>query len=132
MTTDEIERLARDKKPLPQYTTLPDECYYEAITSLWEKYRAGNIDRAEAHRRKMRLMRRHAEFKACYERCCAVYREQQDNIRNIGTYRTAIGRAEDVRERLRLAILAISAMTGDRVFEKYELKRLEEVQHGEN
>lgn len=124
MTPDEIEKLARDKKPLPQYSTLPDACYYQAIRSLWDGVRSGRICKEEAHAEKKRMLRQYAEFRAAYERYCAAFREQQDNIRRIGTLRTDIAREPDERERLRLCIRAIGAMTGDRVFEKTEIGRL--------
>lgn len=125
MTTDEIEKLARDGKPLPEFTTLPDACYYDAMQMLWERVREG-LHREKAHAEKMKIRRRYVEFKACYDNACAVYREQQNNIRRIGDLRTRITREPDERERLRLAIRAIGAMTGDVVFEKTQIKRLEE------
>lgn len=59
----------------------------------------------------------------------AAYREQQDNIRKLGTLRTEIAREPDERERLRLCIQAIGVMTGDKVFLKTELERMEDY-HG--
>ena len=131
MTVEEIERLARDNKPLPEFTTLPDACLYETLSALWAMYRNGKIDKDTAHSRKMRIIRRYKEFAAAYDTCCAVYREQQDNIRRLGTLRTEIAREPDERERLRLCIQAIAVMTGDRVFQKTELERLEENQNEE-
>lgn len=124
MKPDEIERLARDGKPLPEFTPLPDACYYDAMRMLWERYKKG-LDKEQAHAEKMQIRRRYAEFKACYDHACAVYREQQENIRKLGDLRTKITREEDERERLRLCIQAIALMTGDRVFERVELRRLE-------
>lgn len=124
MTLEEIERLARDNKPLPEFTALPDACYYDAMRMLWERYKKG-LDREQAHAEKMKIHRRYAEFKACYDHVCAVYREQQENIRKLGDLRTRIAREPDARERLRLCIQAIALMTGDRVFERVELRRLE-------
>lgn len=126
MTLEEIERLARDNKPLPEFTNLPDACLYETLSALWATYRNGKIDKDSAHSRKMRIIRRYKEFAAAYDTCCAVYREQQDNIRKLGTLRTEIAREPDERERLRLCIQAIAVMSGDKVFQKVELERLEE------
>ncbi|MBR2085889.1 MAG: hypothetical protein IJ906_01915, partial [Oscillospiraceae bacterium] len=126
-TADEIEKLARDRKPLPEHTTLPESCLYETLAWLWDAYRAQRVDREQAHASKMRILRQFAEFSAAYDKYCETFREQQDNIRRIGTLRTAIVRETDERERLRLCIQAIAAMTGDRVFEKTELRRLEEI-----
>lgn len=125
MTLEEIERLARDNKPLPEFTNLPDACLYESLSALWSNYRNGKIDKDTAHGRKMRIIRRYKEFAAVYDTCCAVYREQQDNIRKIGGLRTDIAHEQDERERLRLCIQMIAIMTGDQVFRKTELERLE-------
>lgn len=129
MTTDEIEMLARDRKPLPEHTTLPESCLYETMAGLWDAYRAQHLDRTQAHAAKMRILRQFAEFSAAYRKYCEAFREQQDNIRRIGTLRTAIARETDERERLRLCIRAIGAMTGDRVFEKTEMERVEVIVH---
>lgn len=129
MTLEEIERLARDNKPLPEFTNLPDACLYESLSALWSNYRNGKIDKDTAHSSKMRIIRRYKEFTAAYDTFCAVYREQQDNIRKIGTLRTEIAREPDERERLRLCIQAIAVMTGDKVFLKTELERMEDY-HG--
>ena len=129
MTLEEIERLARDNKPLPEFTNLPDACLYETLSALWTTYRNGKIDKDTAHGRKMRIIRRYKEFAAAYDTCCAVYREQQDNIRALGTLRTEITREPDERERLRLCIQAIGVMTGDKVFQKTESERLEDTDH---
>lgn len=126
MTADEIEKLARDRKPLPEHTTLPESCLYETMAGVWDAYRTQRVDREQAHASKMRILRQFAEFSAAYDKYCETFQEQQDNIRRIGTLRTAIARETDERERLRLCIRAIGAMTGDRVFEKTEMERLEE------
>ena len=92
MTADEIEKLARDRKPLPEHTTLPESCLYETMAGLWDAYRAQHLDRTQAHAAKMRILRQFAEFSASYRKYCEAFREQQDNIRRIGTLRTAIAR----------------------------------------
>lgn len=118
MTTDEIERLARDGKPLPQYAPLPDVCYYEAMAALWERFRSGRTGKEQAHADKMRIRRRYAEFKACYDNACEVYRQQQENIRRSEALRIAIAKEPDGHEKLRLCLRLIGVLTGDRIFEK--------------
>lgn len=129
MTTDEIEMLARDRKPLPEHTTLPESCLYETMAGLWDAYRAQHLDKTQAHATKMRILRQFAEFSAAYRKYCEAFREQQDNIRKLGTLRTEIAREPDERERLRLCIQAIAVMSGDKVFLKTELERMEDY-HG--
>lgn len=129
MIPDEIEKLARDKKPLPQYSTLPDACYYQTIRGLWDGVRSGRISKDEAHAEKKRILRQYAEFRAAYENCCAVYRAQQDSIRRIGTLRTELHRAESTEDKLRIALRCISIMTGENVTEKMEIEKLEDDVH---
>lgn len=76
--------------------------------------------------RKLELLRDYHDAVRIVEQAKAAYREQQDNIRKIGGLRTDIAHEQDERERLRLCIRAIAVMTGDRVFLKTELERLEE------
>ena len=126
MKPDEIEYLARDHEALPDSVTLPDSCYYWTMRSLWDSVRSGRIDRTQAGAQKKRLLRQYMEFRAAYESVCDGYKRQQDNIRRADTLRTSITKSDDVRDKLRFAVQCIGTMTGDRVFEKTELKKLEE------
>ena len=123
MTADEIETLARDKKPLPDFTTLPDACLYETLSALWDSFRAQKIDKDEAHTRKMRLLRRYAEYSAAYENCCKVYREQQDAIRTAGTLLSDIEKAGTVQEVAELSVRLIGTLTGDGSFAERQMKK---------
>lgn len=124
MTSDEIERLARDGRPLPQYTTLPDACYYETIRALWDAVRSGRITKEEAHSRKRWMLRQYAEYRAGYDNACAVYRKQQDHIRRSELLRAAISKEDDPQEKLRLCLQCIAVMTGDTVLERVELDKI--------
>ena len=126
MKPDEIEYLARDHEALLDSATLPDSCYYWTMRALWDSVRSGRVDRAQAGAQKKRLLRQYMEFRAAYESVCDGYKRQQDNIRRADTLRTSITKSDDVREKLRFAVQCIGTMTGDRVFEKTELKKLEE------
>lgn len=75
--------------------------------------------------RKLEFLRDYQEAVRSVEQARAICREWQDNIRKIGSLRTLITREPDERERLRLCIQAIAVMTGDKVFQKTELQRLE-------
>lgn len=125
MTMNEIERLARDSRPLPERTPLPDLCCYEAAAALWMLYRQGAVTREEAHRRKCALAARHAEWSAAVEMVQRLYAQQQDNIRRCGLLRSQIAKTAGRDEKLRLCIEAIGAMTGDTVFVKTENEKLE-------
>lgn len=125
MKPDEIERLARDHKTLPNSVALPDSCYYWTMRALWDGVRSGRVDRVHAGAQKKLLLRQYMEFRAAYDSVCDGYRWQQDNIRRASTLRNCVMKTNDIREKLRLAVQCIGAMTGDRVFEKTELRKLE-------
>lgn len=82
--------------------------------------------------RKMELLRDYHDAVKMRDRAAAAYKEQQDNIRRLGTLRTEITREPDLKKRLALCIQAISVMTGDNVFRRTELRRLEQKEQCEN
>lgn len=129
MTPDELERLAKNHDDLPRYTTLPDACYYWTMRALWDSLKAGRIDREDASAQKKHLLRQYYEFKAAYDNMCRNYREKQDNILRSDLLRTAVTKTDSLEEKLRFSIEAIGAMTGDKVFVRTELAKLEEVQN---
>ena len=124
MTAEEIETLARDSKPMPNCTTLPDACLYEALAALWWNYRSNRIGREEAHTRKMRLLRRYAEYSAAYDNSCKVYREQQDAIRTAGTLLSDIEKASAAAEIAEIACKIIALYTGDSSFPERQMKKI--------
>lgn len=126
MTAEEIETLARDSKPMPNCTTLPDACFYESLAALWQRFRAGQIDRDQAHAQKMRLIRRYAEFNACYDTCCRYFRENQEHIRNAGTLLSDIEKAGNVKEVAELSVRLIGTLTGDCSFAERQMKKWRE------
>ena len=126
MTAEEIETLARDGKPMPKYTTLPDACLYEAMAALWWNYKSNRIGREEAHERKMKLLRRYAEYSAAYENSCKVYREQQDAIRTGCMLLTEIEKAGTVQEIAELSVRLIGLLTGDNSFAERQEKKWRE------
>lgn len=127
MTPDELERLAKNHDALPRYTTLPDSCYYWTMRALWDSLKAGRIDREDASAQKKHLLRQYHEFRAAYDNMCRNYREKQDNILRSDLLRSAVSKSDSFTEKLRYAVEAIGVMTGDTVFVKTELAKLEEV-----
>lgn len=113
MTTDDIERMARDRKPLPTPAKLHEQCYYWTMSGIWSELRGKRMDAHAAAEAKRSALRAFAEFSAAYEVYCAYYRKQQEAIRKIKTARTDILRAETTDEKLRLALEALAAATGD-------------------
>lgn len=113
MTTDDIERMARDGRPIPSPATLPDQCYWYTMRGIWADLRAHRLDAKAAAEAKRQALRAYAEYQAAYQVYCAFYARRQDAIRQIGTLRTDILRAGTDREKLRLALRALALVTGD-------------------
>ena len=126
---ESLERLAKNHEPCPEDASLPEQCFYWTMRAIYDSYRAKKVSKDEAKEAKRRAIRARDAMASALSRALEAYRWQQDNIRHIGGLRTAIAREEDERERLCLAICAIGAMTGDTVFVKTELRRLEEQDH---
>ncbi len=101
--------------------------YFTELAKLRKVYQSLMITRETAERQKLKLLKAYREALLVNQQALAAYKEHQDNIRKIGTLRTAIERETDERERLRLCILAIGAMTGDKVFQHTQLQRLDDV-----
>ena len=125
MKPDDIERLAKDHEPMPKNTALPDACFYWTMRALYDSLRAGRITRDEAVQEKRHIVRQYMEFKAAFENQCRVFREEQERIRKSELLRTEITKSDSIAEKLRFAVEAIGAMTGDTVFMKTELAKLE-------
>ena len=103
--------------------------YFSELTKLYYAFRFEGLPQQDANLKKQKLLQAYREAVRVFEQAREACREQQDNIRKIGTLRTEIAREPDERERLRLCIQAIGVMTGDKVFQKTELERMEETDH---
>ncbi len=117
MTTDVLERLAMQHRPLPEFTPLPETCFYWTMRALHDSVKSGSLPRDAASAEKRRALRRYREFAMLYGQCCEGYKEQQARIMQSDTLRSELVKASDPEEQLRLAIRAIAMMTGDGVLE---------------
>lgn len=113
MTTDEIERMARDRKPMPTPSKLHEQCYYWTMTGIWAELRSKRIDAHAAGEAKRHALRAFAEFAAAYDVYCEYYAKRLEAVRRIGNARTRILQAETDSEKLRIALEALSVATGD-------------------
>lgn len=127
MQPNDLERLAKNHEPLPKCTTLPDACYYWTMRAVWDSLRSGRLTRDEAIAEKRHLLGQYREFREAYDAMFSARQEKHDNLLRSDLLRSAVTKADSLEEKLRYAVEAIGAMTGDRVFVKMELGKLEEV-----
>lgn len=118
MTLDDLETLAMQHKPLPEYTPLPDTCYYWSMRCLHDNLRDGKVTRDAAKAEKLRIVHRYREYKALYDDGCALYKERQRCIRLCETMMNDIVKETDIRKISAMACEVIGIITGDAVFVK--------------
>lgn len=126
MKTDELERLAIAKKPLPEFAPMHETCYYWVMRRLHESLRDGKIHRDAAAQEKHRAVRRYNEFKALYEESRKLYAERQENIRLCSQKMNDIVKEPDMQNAAVMAFEVIGMLTGDQVFVKTMKGRFEE------
>jgi uncharacterized cysteine cluster protein YcgN (CxxCxxCC family) len=116
MTLDEIELLAMEHKSLPEFTPLPETCFYWSMRNLHDCVKHGRMQREDASKEKQRAIRRYHEFNAAYDSGCELYKERQKCIRLGSQMMNDIVKEEDPAKAAALAYEVISLMTGDTVF----------------
>ena len=121
----ELELMARDHKQYPETTSLPDQCYYWTMRSIYDCYRAKKASVDEARAAKRQAVIQYARFSDALGIAEKSNAEREKNIRHIGSLRGDLHKAETLAEKYRIALKAISAMTGESVTEKVEIEWME-------
>lgn len=126
MTPRDIEILAHDNRPMPEFSSFTDVCLYQAFANLYGRLNLKHIVRDQAKIEKQRILKTYDQMKSENERYIAVYKEHQDNICKVGTLLSDIEKSHDVREIALRACECIGLMTGDREFAKQQVKKIME------
>lgn len=124
MTPKEIEILAHDNRPMPEFLSFTDVCLYQAFANLYSRLNMKRIVRDQAKSEKQRILKAYAQMKSENERYMAVYKERQDNIVRAGSLLSDIEKSHDVCDIALRACECIGLMTGDREFAKQQAKKI--------
>lgn len=133
MTFEEIELLAKNRENLPKRPQ-PEEWFcWKAMTDLYKRYRAWEIDRDTAKAEKQEIIRYYQAAVQNHNEQRAAYAQYQEFIRLGGKYvqeiRNALGGHTDGPTIMRLALQLYGALTGDNTASDTLIKRLEEIKH---
>ena len=131
MTFEEIEQLAKNGESLRAHSP-PEEWFcWKAMSDLYRRYRARQIDRDTAKSEKQEIIRHYQQAKQNHDQQKAVYARYQDNIRTGEKYnyeiKSAIWSCAEPLEVTRLCLKLYGALTGDDTVANAYLKKLEEL-----
>lgn len=128
----DIEKLAKDHKQCPETANPADLCYYWTMRNVYDGYRAKKVSVDDAKAAKRQAIIQHEQFSVVLSNALIVHKSREAAIHKIGDLRTALHSAGDLDSKYRIALKAITAMTGENVTEKMEAKWLESIQPENN
>lgn len=126
MTPKDIEILAHDNRPMPEFSAFTDICLYQAFANLYNRLNLKQIVRDQAKIEKKRILKTYAETKSEYERYLSANKEYQTNIRKVGKLLSDIEKSQDIREIALKSCECIGIMTDDADFLKRQMKKFVE------
>lgn len=126
MTPKDIEILAHDNRPMPEFSAFTDVCLYQAFANLYSRLNMKRIVRDQAKTEKKQILKTYAQMKSENERYIAVCGEYQDNIRKAGCLLSDIEKSQDIHEIALKSCECIGLMTGDVGFLKRQMNKFEE------
>lgn len=124
MTPKDIEILAHDNRPMPEFSSLTDICLYQAFANLYNRLNLKQIVRDQAKTEKKQILKTYAQIKSENERYIAVCGEYQDNIRKVGTLLSDIEKSDDAITIALKACECIQLMIGEFEFLKRQRKKI--------
>lgn len=82
MDVKELDRLAKENKPMPERLAMYEQCYYIASRGLYRQYDAGDITLEQAKVEKGHVMKQYQEGKQQWELFISLY-EIQDKLQTL-------------------------------------------------
>lgn len=123
----EIEKLAKDHKALKDTASPADLCFYWTMRSVYDCYRLKRLSNDDAKTAKRQAYMMHERFAVTLKNALSanVYREEA--IRNMNCVASELHKLDNLEDKYRRALKAITAVTGESVTENVEVKWLESV-----
>lgn len=121
----EIEKLAKDHKVLKDTSSPADLCFYWTMRSVYDCYRLKRLSNEDAKTAKRQAYMMHERFTVTLKNALSanVYREEA--IRNMSCVASELHKADNLEDKYRMALKAITAVSGENVTESVEVKWLE-------
>lgn len=129
MTFEEIELLAKNGEDLPKRPQPEDWLCWKAMTDLYRRYRARQIERDSAKAEKQEIVRHYQAAVKNHSQYAAACAQYQEFIRLGGKYvyeiREALNRQAEAPELMALSLKLYGALTGDNTASDALIERLE-------
>lgn len=123
----DLEKLARDHKPIKETSSPADLCFYWTMRSVYDCYRLKRLSNEDAKTAKRQAYMMYERFTVTLKNALSanVYREEA--IRNMNCVASELHKADNLEDKYRRALKAITAVSGENVTESVEVKWLESI-----
>lgn len=124
MTFEEIEKDILSGSELPDNISEPERMCRYALTGLYQVFRAGQIDRTEARKRKRDIAENYRRMCFLKARYFAAMSQYQENLRLASKHRYELTKAQTERDALDLALKTLTDMFGEPSVERAVREKL--------
>lgn len=121
----DLERAAKDHKEAPEHASPADLCYYWTMRGVYDSLRAKILTKDDAKTAKRQAVAAHEQFAAALRNAMETHKERERAIKVIGSTRTALHSEKTLEGKYRIALHGLSAVSGESITEKMEVKWLE-------
>lgn len=121
----EIEKLAKDHKPLKDTASPADLCFYWTMRSVYDCYRQKRLSTDEAKTAKRQAYMMHERFTVTLKNALGANAYREEAIRNTNCVASDLHKLDKLEDKYRRALKVITAVTGENVTENVEVKWLE-------
>lgn len=99
--------------------------YFSELRQIYYAFKFEGLSRTDAESRKAKIFRQYRNDKSDYDFYSQFVRDWNSNIGKSEFLRSQISKSSDFKEKYQLAVECIGALTGDTVFTRTELEKLE-------
>ncbi len=99
--------------------------YFAQLRDIYYAFKFEGLSKDDAETRKKTILHQYQDEKNTYDNYFRFVKDWNSNILKSDVLRCQISKSSDIVEKLRLAVKCIGAMTGDTVFTRTELEKLE-------
>ena len=121
----ELEKQAMNHKPCDDSANAADLCYYWTMRSVYDSLRVKKLSKDEAKDAKRKAISLHKDFTDYLSRAFGAYKYREDATRALSCVGAELHKADDLESKYRIALKAISAVTGEKVTENTEVRWIE-------
>jgi len=99
--------------------------YFSELRQIYYAFKFEGLSRTDAEKLKIKLFRQYQDEKNTYDNYFQFVKDWNSNNIKSDLIRSQISKSSDFKEKYQLAVECIGALTGDTVFTRTELEKLE-------